>query len=142
MRIGAKWQNITFIASKMLVCGNYSKTFIIYILVLKTIQLLGIFLPFAYNLFYFQSWQLLMVTILCSITIILLIQLLQLSSFKREYIIRLIGFHEMIIFMVIPVMLYTFIGLAGMVFLLVFGKNVKYNKLKIWDKCHSIWLLL
>lgn len=99
---------------------HISKTFISYIVGLKTIQVLGIFLPFAYNLFYFQSWQLLIVSILCSLTIILLIQLLLLASFKRDYIMRLIGFHEMIIFMVIPVMLYTFIGIAGMVFLLVF----------------------
>ena len=32
---------------------------------------------------------------------------------------RIIGFHEMIIFMAIPVLLYVYIGSVGMIFLLL-----------------------
>ena len=99
---------------------RFSKKIFVYIICLKAVQLLGIFIPFAYSVFMFQGWQLIFAGVLSAITIVFLIQLLRASSFKREYIMRIIGFHEMIIFMVIPVMLYSYIGIVGMVFLLIF----------------------
>lgn len=98
---------------------HVSKIFIFYILSLKTIQIIGIFLPFFSILIVFENWQLLFVSIVGVITVLLMIRLILLSSFKREYIIRLIGFHEMVIFMAIPVILFSYIGIIGMIVLLV-----------------------
>ena len=77
-------------------------------------------LPFALNLIEYENWQLYLVIILIFIAVIFMIRFLTIKKFEREKIIRAIGFHEMFAFMVVPFMLYTFIGPLATIFLLVF----------------------
>lgn len=97
-----------------------SKSFIAYVAILKAAHIFLAILPFALNLIEYEIWQLYLVIILIFIAVIFMIRFLTIKKFEREKIIRAIGFHEMFAFMVVPFMLYTFIGPLATIFLLVF----------------------
>jgi 4-hydroxybenzoate polyprenyltransferase len=97
-----------------------SKSFIAYMAILKIAHIFLTILPFTMNLIIYENWQFYMVIILIFIAVIFMIRFLTIKKFEREKIIRAIGFHEMFAFMVVPLMLYGFIGPLATIFLLVF----------------------
>ena len=93
------------------------KSFITYIIALKIIHLILIFIPFYYHLIPFETWQLYIVIILAALTILFIIKILSTKKFIREKIMRVIGFHEMFAFMVVPFILFSYIGMIGLLVL-------------------------
>jgi 4-hydroxybenzoate polyprenyltransferase len=89
------------------------KGFIAYITSLKMIHVVLIFIPFYYKLIYFENWQVYLVIILAALTIFFMVKLLTAKFFSREKIMRAIGFHEMFAFMVVPLILFSYIGIVG-----------------------------
>jgi len=94
--------------------------FIAYVLLLKILHVSLTFLPFATGWIRYEPWQLYLVILLIAITVVLMIRLLTMTIFHREHIMRTIGFHEMITFMVIPILLIGLIGNTAAAFLVVF----------------------
>jgi hypothetical protein len=96
------------------------KSFIAYISALKIIHLILIFIPFYYGLIAFFIWQFFIVIILAALTILFMAKVLTTKIFTREKIMRAIGFHEMFAFMVIPFILFSYIGIIGLLILVFF----------------------
>ncbi|MCK4365772.1 MAG: UbiA family prenyltransferase [Thermoplasmatales archaeon] len=97
-----------------------SKKFIAYVSILKMINIFLLITPFIYRMMPFESWQFFISLLLIVIAIFFMIRFLTIKLFDREKIMRSIGFHEMFMFMVIPFILFTYIGLVGMLFLVFF----------------------
>lgn len=95
----------------------FSKKFIIYIIILKMIYLILLISPFFYEMVPFESWQLLISIFLIVLTIFFMTRFLANKQFNREKIMRSIGFHEMFTFMVIPFVLFGYIGIIGLLIL-------------------------
>jgi 4-hydroxybenzoate polyprenyltransferase len=93
------------------------KGFIAYISVLKIIHLILIFIPFYYGLVSFENWQLFIVIFLAALTIFFMAKILTSKIFSRDKIMRAIGLHEMFAFMVIPFILFAYIGVVGLLIL-------------------------
>jgi len=110
LRLGVRVEKERFIVSKR---------FIAYIFTLKTIHVSLILLPFVYNFIEYEPWQLFVVLLLIFFTVVFMARFLFIKMFQREKIMRAIGFHEMFIFMTIPIILYGFIGYVATLFLLV-----------------------
>jgi 4-hydroxybenzoate polyprenyltransferase len=89
------------------------KSFIAYIIVLKIIHVILIFTPFYYRLITFETWQWYIVIILAALTIYFMTKVLTTKIFARDKIMRAIGFHEMFAFMVVPFILFSYIGFVG-----------------------------
>ena len=94
-----------------------TKKFLIYIIILKIIYLYLLVSPFVYNMVPYESWQLLVSIILIVLTIFFMIRFLSNKQFDRAKIMRAIGFHEMFTFMVIPFILFGYIGIIGLLIL-------------------------
>lgn len=94
------------------------KSFIEYMTVLKIIHILLICSPFYYRLIPFETWQVFIVIILAALTIFFMVKILTFKIFKREKIMRAIGFHEMFAFMVIPFILFAYIDIVGLLILI------------------------
>jgi 4-hydroxybenzoate polyprenyltransferase len=94
-----------------------TKKFLIYIIILKIIYLFLLISPFVYNMVPYESWQLLVSIILIVLTIFFMIRFLSNKKFDRVKIMRAIGFHEMFTFMVIPFILFGYIGIIGLLIL-------------------------
>jgi 4-hydroxybenzoate polyprenyltransferase len=97
-----------------------SKRFFAYITSLKIVHISLTILPFTMNLIVYENWQFYIVLILIFIAVVFMIRFLTIKKFEREKIMRAIGFHEMFAFMVIPFILYGFIGTLATIFLVVF----------------------
>ncbi len=97
-----------------------SKSYITYVLLLKMIHISLTLLPFIIGWIQYELWQLYLVVLLNSMAVILMIRFLTMKIFKRETIMRTIGFHEMLTFMIIPILLIGFIGNVAAIFLVVF----------------------
>jgi len=110
LRLGVRVEKERFIVSKR---------FIAYIFILKIMHVSLILLPFVYNLIEYELWQLFVVLLIVFVTFVFMIRFLSIKTFQREKIMRAIGFHEMFIFMTIPIILYSFIGYVATLFLLV-----------------------
>lgn len=93
------------------------KSFLSYIAVLKIIHLSLIFTTFYFQMISFETWQIFIVIILAVLTIFFMSQVLNTRIFKREKIMRAIGFHEMFAFMVLPFILFSYIGIVGLLIL-------------------------
>lgn len=91
----------------------FSKKFFIYIILLKMIYLILLVSPFFYKMVPYESWQLLISIFLIVLTIFFMTRFLINKQFDREKIMRAIGFHEMFTFMVIPFILFAYIGIIG-----------------------------
>ena len=96
------------------------KKFIAYITILKIIHILLIFTPFIYRMISFETWQIIIVLVLVVLTIFFMAQVITIKIFKREKIMRAIGFHEMFAFMVVPFILFSYIGIVGLLILVFF----------------------
>jgi hypothetical protein len=68
----------------------------------------------------FETWQVFITLILTALTIFFMAQVLTIKIFKREKIMRVIGFHEMFAFMVVPFILFSYIGIVGLLILVFF----------------------
>ena len=99
---------------------HITKRFIAYITILKIIHVILILTPFIYQMISFETWQIIIVLVLIVLTIFFMAQVLTTKIFKREKIMRAIGFHEMFAFMVIPFILFSYIGIAGLLILVFF----------------------
>jgi hypothetical protein len=77
-------------------------------------------LPFVTGWIQYEQWQLYLVVLLNAIAVVFMIRFLMMKIFKREKIMRAIGFHEMFTFMIIPILLTGFIGYVAAAFLVVF----------------------
>ena len=99
---------------------HITKRFIAYITILKIIHVILILTPFIYQMISFETWQIIIVLVLIVLTIFFMVQVLTTKIFKREKIMRAIGFHEMFAFMVIPFILFSYIGIAGLLILVFF----------------------
>jgi len=97
-----------------------TKKFIVYISILKIIQIILLITPFVYSIIPFEPWQFIAIIILIIIALFFMIKFLTIKVFDRDKIMRAIGFHEMFTFMVIPFILFSYIGIAGMLFLIFF----------------------
>ncbi|HUT00668.1 MAG TPA: UbiA family prenyltransferase [Candidatus Thermoplasmatota archaeon] len=97
-----------------------SKRFIAYVFLLKIMHISLILLPFITGWIPYERWQLYIVILLITITIVFMIRLLTMTIFNREKIMRAIGFHEMFTFMIIPILLTGFIGYIAAGFLIAF----------------------
>jgi 4-hydroxybenzoate polyprenyltransferase len=95
------------------------KSFIAYITVLKIIHVILIFTPFYYRLITFETWQFYIVIILVALTIFFMTKILTTKVFARDKIMRAIGFHEMFAFMVVPFILFNYIGMIGLLILVL-----------------------
>ena len=95
-----------------------SNGFIAYITVLKITHISLTITPFVFNLMSFKFWQLYIVIILIFIAVFFLAKFLTIEKFNREKIMRAIGFHEMFSFMVIPFILFGYIGYEATILLL------------------------
>jgi len=93
------------------------KKFITYITVLKIIHIILILTPFIYRMISFETWQIVIVIVLIALTIFFMTQVLTIKIFKREKIMRAIGFHEMFAFIVVPFILFSYIGIVGLLVL-------------------------
>jgi len=93
------------------------KGFIAYITSLKMIHVILIFTPFYYGLIPFENWQVYTIIILAALTIFFMAKVLTAKIFKRDKIMRAIGFHEMFAFMVVPFILFSYIGIVGLLIL-------------------------
>ncbi len=111
LRFGVRLRNEHFFVSKW---------FIGYILALKTVHISLTLVPFALGLILYKIWQLYMVILLIVIAVVFMVRFLTIKQFKREYIMRAIGFHEMFAFMVVPIILFGLIGWQAALFLGVF----------------------
>lgn len=96
------------------------KKFIAYITILKIIHVMLISAPFIYRMISFETWQIIIVLVLVVLTIFFMAQVITIKIFKREKIMRAIGFHEMFAFMVVPFILFTYIGIVGLLILVFF----------------------
>ena len=97
-----------------------SKQFIVYILVLKTTHIALTFIPFYYAMMPFEIWQFYLTFLVVIIAVVFMLRFLTMKTFDRVKLMRFIGFHEMFAFMVIPFLLYAFIGTVATIFLLFF----------------------
>lgn len=95
----------------------FTKKFISYIILLKIIYLALLLSPFFYKLVSYESWQLIISIFLIVLTIFFMTRFLSNKQFNREKIMRAIGFHEMFTFMVIPFILFEYIGIIGLLIL-------------------------
>jgi len=93
--------------------------FIFYIIILKSLHILFTVLPFYLNLITTKTWQLFLIGILILMSLMFLFRLLRMKIFNREKIKRAIGFHEMFAFMIVPILLFEYIGLEAAIFLSV-----------------------
>jgi len=109
MRVKTKGKNILI-----------PKKFIAYISILKTIHVILILTPFIYRMIPFETWQIIIVLVLVVLTIFFMTKVLTIKIFKREKIMRAIGFHEMFAFMVVPFILFSYIGIVGLLTLVFF----------------------
>jgi len=100
-----------------------TKKFIAYISVLKIIHIMLILTPFVFKIMPFEIWQFIIIIILVILTVIFMTKVLTLKIFKREKIMRAIGFHEMFSFMIIPFIIFVYIDIAGLL-ILVFSPIV------------------
>ncbi|KYK25379.1 hypothetical protein AYK24_04970 [Thermoplasmatales archaeon SG8-52-4] len=94
-----------------------TKKFLIYISILKIIYLILLISPFLFNMVPYEFWQLLVSIFLICLTIFFMTRFLSNKKFNREKIMRAIGFHEMFTFMVIPFILFGYIGIIGLLIL-------------------------
>ena len=92
----------------------HSDYFIAYITVLKIIYVILILAPFYFRIISFETWQVFIVVILTALTVFFMAKVLTIKIFKREKIMRAIGFHEMFAFMVVPFILFSYIGIFGL----------------------------
>ena len=95
----------------------FTKKFLIYLIILKLIYLFLLISPFVYNMIPYDSWQLFPSVLLIVLTIFFITRFLSNKKFNREKIMRAIGFHEMFTFMVIPFILFGYIGIFGLLIL-------------------------
>lgn len=92
-------------------------SFIAYITVLKIIHVILIFTPLYFQMISFETWQVFIVVILTALTVFFMVKVLTIKIFKREKIIRAIGFHEMFAFIVVPFILFGYIHVVGLLIL-------------------------
>lgn len=104
LRMGVKAGNNLFFVSMR---------FIIYIAVLKAIHIILTLYPFIKILMPYNNWQLYTVLFLIVCACFFMIKLFTIKEFKRDKIMRTIGFHEMFAFMVVPLLLFYFIDLTA-----------------------------
>jgi 4-hydroxybenzoate polyprenyltransferase len=97
-----------------------TRRFIAYVFLLKTLHISLTILPFVTGWIPYEAWQLSLVVLLNAIAVVFMIRFLTMKIFKREKIMRAIGFHEMFTFMIIPILLTGFIGYVAAAFLVVF----------------------
>ena len=97
-----------------------SKRFIAFLGGLKATHISLTVVPFFVFFALFQVWQLVLIVVLIGIGVVFIVKLLTCEVFDRERIIRIIGFHEMFAFLVIPVLLYGLVGVGAAVFLVLF----------------------
>jgi 4-hydroxybenzoate polyprenyltransferase len=95
-----------------------SKHFIVYIVVLKVIHIFLILFPFMKDLMPYDDWQLYSEFFIVLCACFFMIKLFTIKEFKREKIMRTIGFHEMFSFMVVPFLLFHYIGLITFITLI------------------------
>ena len=95
----------------------FTKKFLIYLVILKIIYLYLLISPFVYNMVPYESWQLFFSVFLIVLTIFFMSRFLLIKQFVRERIMRAIGFHEMFTFMVLPFILFGYIGIFGLLIL-------------------------
>jgi len=93
------------------------KNFLAYITILKIIHIALIFAPFTYKMMPFETWQIIIVFMLVLLTIFFMSQVIIIKKFKREKIMRAIGFHEMFAFMLVPFIIFSYIGVVGLLIL-------------------------
>lgn len=96
-----------------------SRRFIAYVFFLKIVHVSLIVLPFVTGLIHYEQWQFYTVLLLILIAVVFMIRFLTMKIFKREKIMRAIGFHEMFTYMVIPILLAGFIGYTATIILIV-----------------------
>jgi len=96
------------------------KKFIVYITILKIIHVMLILTPFIYRMISFETWQIIILLVLVVLTIFFMAQVITIKIFKREKIMRAIAFHEMFAFMVVPFILFSYIGIIGLLILVFF----------------------
>jgi 4-hydroxybenzoate polyprenyltransferase len=94
--------------------------FIAYIFLLKIIHIFLTIYPFVYHKVVYDSWQFYMTIFLIIVALVFMFRFLTFKKFKREKIMRAIGFHEMFAFMVIPFILLGIIGPIAAIFLILF----------------------
>lgn len=111
LRMGVKVENKHFIVSKK---------FITYVVMLKIIHIALAVIPFIYCMMPFQVWQFYITIVIIIIAMCFMIRFLTMKTFDRKKIMRFIGFHEMFAFMVIPFLLFGFIGIGATLFLVFF----------------------
>ncbi|MBN2065590.1 MAG: UbiA family prenyltransferase [Candidatus Thermoplasmatota archaeon] len=99
---------------------HISRSFASYIVLLKIIHITLTLIPFIYVMMSFQTWQLYAAVIIIGVSVCFLIRFLTMKTFNRESLMRAIGFHEMFAFLVVPVLLFSFIGSVAAIFLLIF----------------------
>jgi len=96
------------------------KSFVIYVFLLKAIHIILTLIPFIYIMMPFQIWQVYATLAVIGIAAYFIIRFLKMKTFNRETLMRTIGFHEMFAFMVVPLLLFGFIGPIASFFLIVF----------------------
>lgn len=94
--------------------------FLTYILILKAVHITLVILPFLLYWVSYELWQFYIAMVLNVLTVVFMLRFLTMKTFQREKLMRAIGFHEMFTFMIVPVLLFSFIGFAASVFLIIF----------------------
>ena len=97
-----------------------SRGFIAYILLLKAVHITLVLLPFSLHWVSYEPWQFYIAIVLIMATVVFMLRFLAMKTFQREKLMRTIGFHEMFTFMIIPLLLFSFIGPAASIFLVIF----------------------
>ncbi len=99
---------------------HISRSFAGYVVILKGIHIALTLVPFTYVMIPFQTWQLYAAILVIGVSVCFLIRFLTMKTFNREALMRAIGFHEMFSFIVVPILLFGFIGPVAALFLLIF----------------------
>ena len=98
----------------------YTKRFLVYVGLLKVVHIVLTLSPFLFLSKMYVWWQLLVLCFFIFIAVGFLVKLFLISVFERGKVMRMIGFHEMFAFFVVPMVLFEFVGFFGMLFLVIF----------------------
>lgn len=99
---------------------NLSKLFVSYVVLLKAIHVILTLIPFVYLMMPFQIWQAYLTVAVIGVALYFMARFLTMKTFNREALMRAIGLHEMFAFMVVPLLLFGFIGPVATIFLIIF----------------------